>query len=88
MSITAALPETGSSLNPSNSAPPRFDPKTDLPGGFWNFFLPLHQIFTPRQQELAVRRAEVLQSAVDGNKPCAMAGRSHCRPGARTSETR
>ncbi|MFZ0290986.1 MAG: hypothetical protein WB616_13805 [Candidatus Sulfotelmatobacter sp.] len=69
MPITAALPETGSSLNPSNSAPPRFDPKTDLPGGFWNFFLPLHQVFTPRQQELAVRRAEVLQSAVDGNKP-------------------
>jgi len=69
MPVTAPLSENRSLLNPINVAPSDFDPKTDLPNGFWNFFLPLHQIFTPRQQELAARRAEVLQSALDGNKP-------------------
>ncbi|MGB9360822.1 MAG: hypothetical protein WCA99_04430 [Candidatus Sulfotelmatobacter sp.] len=69
MPIAAAISENRTLLNPSNAALPDFDPKADLPNGFWNFFLPLHQIFTPRQQELAVRRAEVLQAALDGNKP-------------------
>src|ERR1035438_1049921 len=69
MPITVALCENRSLLNPGNVAPPGLDPKADLPSGFWNFFLPLQQLFTPRQQELAARRAEVLQSALDGNKP-------------------
>ncbi|MFZ0940353.1 MAG: hypothetical protein WAN63_13045 [Candidatus Sulfotelmatobacter sp.] len=69
MPIAAAISENRTLLNPSNAALPDFDPKANLPNGFWNFFLPLHQIFTPRQQELAVRRAEVLQAALDGNKP-------------------
>jgi malate synthase len=69
MSTMAALPETGTLLNPSNSAPAGLDPARDLPGGFWEFFLPLHRTFTPRQQQLAARRGEVLQAALEGDKP-------------------
>jgi malate synthase len=67
--MMVALPETDSRLNPSSSAPAKFNAARDLPPGFWNFFLPLHQSFTPRQQQLAARRAEVLQAALDGTKP-------------------
>ena len=33
------------------------------------FFLPLHRRFTPRQQELALKRIEVLQRSLEGEKP-------------------
>ena len=69
MPMTVALPRTGILVNPSTSAPADFDVTKDLPSGFWNFFLPLHQIFTPRQQELARHRAEVLHASLEGSKP-------------------
>src|SRR2546425_4936376 len=34
-----------------NSAPPGFDPETDLPPGFLPFLMPLHEALTPRQAE-------------------------------------
>jgi malate synthase len=61
--------ETGAVLNPINSTPQRFDPYHDLPDGFMEFFLPLHREFTPRQQELALKRVEVLQRSLEGHKP-------------------
>jgi malate synthase len=64
-----ATPETGNLLNPVTSAPSGFDPASDLQAGFMEFFLPLHRAFTPRQQELAVKRVEALQSSLEGNKP-------------------
>ncbi len=64
-----AAPETDKLLVPVNSAPPDFDPARDLPAGFMEFFLPLHRAFTPRQQELAVKRVEVLQASLEGSKP-------------------
>src|SRR5271165_6908095 len=69
MSIAALTPETGDLLNPINSAPANFDAARDLPAGFMDFFLPLHRKFTPRQQELALKRVEVLQRALEGEKP-------------------
>ena len=68
-SATADLPETAGRLNPINSAPVGFDGAGDLPAGFWKFFLPLHRVFTPRQQKLAAQRIEVLQAALEGHKP-------------------
>jgi malate synthase len=67
----AAIPnlETKTPLNPVNSAPADFNAERDLPAGFMDFFLPLHQVFTPRQQELAARRAEALQASLEGHKP-------------------
>jgi malate synthase len=52
-----------------NTAPAGFDPARDLPPGFWPFFLPLHQRFTPRQQQLIAQRAQVLEAAHQGKLP-------------------
>jgi malate synthase len=52
-----------------NTAPPQFDPQTDLPAGFLEFLLPLHHELTPRQQSLTRKRAEVLADAHRGKKP-------------------
>jgi len=60
--------ETGTPLNPINNTPSGFDPYRDLPDGFMEFFLPLHREFTPRQQELALKRVEVLQRSLEGDK--------------------
>src|ERR1700730_5454859 len=61
--------ETEALVNPVSSTPPGFDPARDLPAGFMEFFLPLHRRFTPRQQELARKRVEVLQRSLEGDKP-------------------
>ncbi|HEY0426410.1 MAG TPA: hypothetical protein VGC76_01265 [Pyrinomonadaceae bacterium] len=52
-----------------NQASPDFDAKKDLPKDFYDFFESLHLEFTPRQQELAGKRAEVLQKAHAGILP-------------------
>ena len=64
-----ASPDTTTLINCINSAPSSFDPSRDLPSGFMDFFLPLHHRFTPRQQELAAKRSEVLRRSLDGEKP-------------------
>ncbi|HUO16022.1 MAG TPA: hypothetical protein VMX38_13650 [Verrucomicrobiae bacterium] len=69
MSIAVLAPETSELINPVNSAPAAFDPSRDLPPGFMDFFLPLHRDFTPRQQQLAAQRLEVLQRSLEGEKP-------------------
>jgi malate synthase len=69
MSIAVATPETGDLLNPINRAPAGFDAERDLPAGFMDFLLPLHRQFTPRQQKLALKRLEVLQRSLEGEKP-------------------
>src|SRR3954462_5641699 len=52
-----------------NTAPAEFDPARDLPKGFWEFYLPLHERFTPRQQALLAKRAQVLASSHQGKLP-------------------
>ena len=42
-----------------NSAPEKFDLQRGLPSGFLEFFVPLHQRFTPRQRELIAKRKRV-----------------------------
>ncbi len=69
MTIAAAPPENATLINPVSSTPEGFDPYRDLPAGFMDFLLPLHRIFTPRQQELALKRVEVLQRSLEGEKP-------------------
>src|SRR3982074_2533696 len=54
---------------PVNQAPAELDPTRDLPRGFYEFLLPLHQAFTPRQRELAARRRRVLEAAHQGRLP-------------------
>ena len=70
MPLTAtANPEPAQTINPVSTTPAGFDPQRNLPPGFMEFFLPLHRVFTPRQQELAVKRLEVLQRSLEGEKP-------------------
>ena len=52
-----------------NSAPADFTAQKDLPRGFMDFLLPLHGQFTPRQQTLVAKRAELLQSSHRGHLP-------------------
>src|SRR5437016_5446403 len=54
---------------PVNQAPPELDPAPDLPRGFYEFLIPLHRAFSPRQQELAARRRSVLEAAHQGHLP-------------------
>src|SRR5260370_31770835 len=64
-----ATTETRGLQTPVNSTPAGFDPSHNLPRGFMDFFRPLHQRFTPRQQELALRRGEILHASLEGDKP-------------------
>ncbi len=57
------------SLNNSDYRPVIFDPSTVISRGFFEFLLPLHQEFTPRQQELAAKRKSVLELAHRGVMP-------------------
>ena len=52
-----------------NTAPPGFNPEAELPEGFMAFLLSLHRELTPRQQSLIHKRAAVLTSAYQGQKP-------------------
>src|SRR5271156_5474892 len=52
-----------------NYAPAGLNPHKDLPRGFFEFLVPLHQQFTPRQQEFVAKRAEALQSSHRGHPP-------------------
>jgi malate synthase len=52
-----------------NYAPADLDPHKDLPNGFFNFLEPLHKQFTPWQQKLVAKRAEVLQLSHRGQAP-------------------
>ncbi|HTU70400.1 MAG TPA: hypothetical protein VMF11_08750 [Candidatus Baltobacteraceae bacterium] len=52
-----------------NEAPAGFALEQDLPPGFAEFFLPLHQRFTPAQQRLTAVRAERLARAHQGERP-------------------
>src|SRR5579862_9375453 len=52
-----------------NSAPAGFALNRDLPAGFADFFLPLHERFTPEQQRLVRARAERLARAHAGDLP-------------------
>jgi malate synthase len=52
-----------------NYAPADMNPERDLPKGFMDFLLPLHKQFTPRQQKLVAKRAEVLQASHRAKAP-------------------
>ena len=66
---TAATPETGLRGFEINSTPGNFNLQRDLPPGFLDFFLPLHQRFTPWQQKLIAKRKQVLADAHAGKLP-------------------
>src|ERR1700680_2226830 len=52
-----------------NHAPANLNPQKDFPSGFFDFLLPLHKQFTPRQQKLVAKRDEVLRASHRGQPP-------------------
>jgi malate synthase len=52
-----------------NVAPADLNPHKDLPSGFFDFLLPLHRHFTPWQQKLVAKRADVLRLSHQGRPP-------------------
>lgn len=63
-----------------NEAPPGFDPRQDLPPGFFETYLELHRRFTPRQQAIAASRRVTLADAQAGRLP------SHLPPSPATTD--
>src|SRR3984885_13179465 len=72
-------------VNPISSTPAGFDAARALPSGFIEFFLPLHRTFTPRQQQLALNRFEVLEPSPEGDKPTDHFPSATVRRGRRTT---
>jgi malate synthase len=52
-----------------NYAPAGMNPEKDLPEGFLEFLLPLNNQFTPRQQKIIKKRAEILAASRRGHPP-------------------
>jgi malate synthase len=59
----------GSTSREMNFAPADLNPHKDLPSGFFDFLLPLHQHFTPWQQKLVAKRADILRLSHQGQPP-------------------
>ena len=58
-----------SALPPMSVAPEGFDIVRDMPDGFAAFYRPLHERFSPRRDELAAKRKEVLARSHEGTLP-------------------
>jgi malate synthase len=56
-------------IPPMSTTPVGFSPETDLPQGFVEFYQPLHDAFTPRQQAAIAARRAVLEASQQGRKP-------------------
>lgn len=56
-------------IPPMNRPPDGFQASRDLPAGFMEFFMPLHEVFTPRQQSLVEQRRATLRKAHEGGLP-------------------
>src|ERR1700691_2982037 len=64
-----ALHTESSTAQYMNYAPANLNPEKDLPKGFMEFLTPLHKQFTPWQQKLVAKRAQVLEKSLSGNPP-------------------
>jgi malate synthase len=64
-----ASPNENATSQYMNYAPADLNPQVDLPQGFFDFLLPLHKQFTPRQQKLVAKRADVLRASHRGQPP-------------------
>lgn len=70
--MTQASLETKADLR-INRAPDGFAAETALPKGFYELLVELHEKFTPRQQELAKKRGQIVAEAHNGDMPTYLA---------------
>jgi malate synthase len=64
-----AVAELSNRVVPVNCAPEGFDAERELPAGFMEFLVPLHEALTARQGMLVERRARVLADSIAGKLP-------------------
>jgi malate synthase len=65
-SLTANTSNVGFRVN---TTPTGFNPRNDLAPGLFEFLEPLHQRFTPLQQQLIAKRKQTLEASLSGSKP-------------------
>jgi malate synthase len=68
-SQTTAGANLANRVVPVNRVPEGFDPKRDLPQGFLEFLMPLHEVLTGRQRMLVEKRAAALAASNAGELP-------------------
>lgn len=69
MNAAVTANEIATSVRRFNTAPPDFNAELDLPKGFMEFLLPLHQGLGARQHTFIKKRSEVLEASNAGCKP-------------------
>jgi malate synthase len=63
------MPTKTQHIPPMSSAPEGFSLERELPAGFGAFYKPLHDAFTPRQQQVIAARKAVLKDSLEGKRP-------------------
>jgi malate synthase len=63
------MPTKTQHIPPMSSAPEGFSVERELPPGFGAFYKPLHDAFTPRQQQVIADRKAVLKDSLEGKRP-------------------
>ena len=56
-------------IPPMSTAPEGFSIERDLPPGFGAFYKPLHDLFTPGQQQIIANRKAALEASLKGKRP-------------------
>ena len=56
-------------IPPMSTAPEDFSIERDLPARFAEFYQPLHDAFTPRQQQIIANRQATLKASLKGQRP-------------------
>ena len=63
------MPTKTQHIPPMSSAPEGFSIERELPSRFGAFYKPLHDAFTPRQQQVIANRKAVLKESREGKRP-------------------
>ena len=63
------MPAKTQHIPPMSSAPDGFSIERELPSRFGAFYKPLHDVLTPRQQQIIGNRKAVLKASLDGKRP-------------------
>src|ERR1700722_19985007 len=63
------MPAKTQHIPPMSSTPEGFSVERELPSRFAAFYKPLHDAFTPRQQQIIANRKAALKASLEGKRP-------------------